>query len=324
MKGKLKIPASILNHKYAGIFAEEWDMINNRMDGNSFNFIIGGNGTGKTYAALKRSEIIGVDETDSYGKLFDPDHLENHVFFDKQDMLNKIAELERQGLSKTKGYQIILDEAQMSANAKDWNNKEVLQFSKDMTTIRSSRLSICLTMPTHRMITTDLRQLGIYQVEMAPSETMDLSNKIAHSKLHFLKLNPHSGEIWRKKPMISFKLKSLVTGLKIGKKGKIKDVIWKLPSRTTRRNYERMKKAFKDYRADQYEVKREEDKQMKKSMLLTIVDEMKKNVDKYKIDGELAWHKIVAEFGCGSTTALQAVKYLKADMGDELNDRQLR
>lgn len=314
---KLPIPKSILEHKYAEIFAEEWDMINNRMDGNSFNFIIGGNGTGKTYAALKRSEIIGVDEHDTYGKLFDPDHLENHVFFDKQDMLNKIAELEKQGLKRTKGYQIILDEAQMSANAKDWNNKNVLQFSKDMTTIRSSRLSICLTMPTHRMITTDLRQLGIYQVEMAPSETMNLTQKITHSKLHFLKLHPHTGEIWRKRPLIHFSIKNKLVDLRMGKRGKVNDVLWSIPSRTTRKNYERMKKAFKEYRATQYEEKREEQKQMKKSLMVTISEYVRENINEFLVNNKLAWTKIVSKFGCSDKVAYQVIRLVKSEMESE-------
>jgi len=320
-KRKLKVPASIRNHKYAEIFASEWDMINNRMDGNSFNFFIGTNGTGKTYSALKRSEIVGVDEFDSYGKLFDPDHLENHVFFDKQKMLGKIAELEKYGLKKTKGYQIILDEAQMSANAKDWNNKEVLEFSKDMTTIRSSRLSICLTMPTHRMITTDLRQLGIYQVEMAPAETMNLTYGISHSKLHFLKLNPHTGEIWRKRPSITFKFKNMVSNLETQKHGKLREVIWKLPSRTTRTNYEKMKKAFKDERAELNELKQEEKQYTKKSMFHEITNKIKENLSSYKQNSELNWAKIMKEFNCSRATAYSVISFLKQDLGEELNAR---
>jgi hypothetical protein len=206
-----KLPASLVNHKYTEIFGKEWIMIHNRMEGNSFNFFIGSNGTGKTYAALKRAEIMGVDENDSYGTLFDPDNLENHLFFDKQDMLNKIADLEKLELKDRRGYQLILDEAQMTANAKEWNNKEVLGFSKDMTTIRSSRLNIVMTMPTHRMITTDLRQLGTYQVEMFPADKMDLNRKISYSKLHYLLLNPHLGEIWRSNPRVKFNYKNTIT-----------------------------------------------------------------------------------------------------------------
>jgi hypothetical protein len=320
VKKQLPIPPSILNHKYGQIFGAEWDMINNRMDGNSFNFFIGGNGTGKTYASLKRSEIVGVDEFDSYGKLFDPDHLEKHLFFDKQEMLNKIAELEKQGISKTKGYQIILDEAQMSANAKDWNNKEVLQFSKDMTTIRSSRLSICLTMPTHRMITTDLRQLGIYQVEMAPAETMNLAKRTSRSKLHFLKLNPHTGEIWRRNPCVKFEFKNPVTNFPLHKKGKLREVVWRLPSRTTRKNYELMKKAFKEIRAEQYEVKKEEQKEIKKSLMITISEAVRNNLSKYSINGTLSWAKIVSDFNCSDSVAYTVIRFIKKDMEDDFND----
>ena len=251
-----KIPRSIANHKYSEIFAPEWDMIHNRMEGNSFNFFIGSNGTGKTYASLTRAEIMGKDEEDNYGTLFDPDNLENHLFFDKQDMLDKIAELEKLSLKDRRGYQIILDEAQMTANAKEWNNKEVLGFSKDMTTIRSSRLNIAMTMPTHRMITTDLRQLGTYQVEMLPANTMNLSKRIAFSKLHYLKLNPHLGEIWRIRPYVAQTFISMVTDLETVRQGKLSQLSWKLPSKTTRKNYEEMKKAFRDKTAEENARKR--------------------------------------------------------------------
>jgi len=308
-----KLPGSIANHKYHEIFGKEWLMIHNRMDGNSFNFFIGRNGTGKTYASLKRAEIVGVDESDSYGTLFDPDNLENHLFFDKQDMLDKIAELEKMSLKDRRGYQLILDEAQMTANAKEWNNREVLGFSKDMTTIRSSRLNIVMTMPTHRMITTDLRQLGIYQVEMLPAESIDLQSGIAYSKLHYLSLNSHDGEIWRSRPYIKQKYENTISHLSTFKQGKLNRIGWKLPSKTTRKNYEEMKKAFRDKTADENARKRLEPIE-KKSMFNSIIEEVNKNLDNFRdpIKG-FSWIKIAKEYSCGVTTAQRVVKFIKAE-----------
>lgn len=314
-KGR-KTPTSITNHRYAEIFAPEWQKIHNRMDGNSFNFFIGGNGTGKSYAALKRAEIIGVDENDSYGRLFDPDHLENHLFFDKQDLLNKISELEKKPLNETRGYQLILDEAQVSANAKEWNDREVLNFSKDMTTIRSARLSICLTMPTHRMITTDLRQLGIYQVEMFPAETLDLNRGISFSKIHYLKLNPHTGEIWRNRPLISHKQINPFTGLVTIKRGRLGQISWKLPMLTIRKNYEYMKKAFREKRSELAELKKSEEKQDTKSLFMTIVDEIKSNTSKFMNGNKYSWVAIMREFDCSRDTARRAITYVKQTGGD--------
>lgn len=309
-----KVPESIANHKYASIFAEEWKKIHNRMDGNSFNFFIGGNGTGKSYAALSRAEIIGVDENDEYGSLFDPDHLENHVFFDKQDMMAKIAELEKQTLSKTRGYQIILDEAQVTANAKEWNNREVLSFSKDMTTIRSARLSIVLTMPTHRMITTDLRQLGIYQVEMFPAQTMNLADGITYSKLHYLKLNPHTGELWRYRPVVEFPFVSPITGIKTIKRGRLNQLAWKIPRKKTRKNYEEMKKAFRELRGINVEKAKTFKKETKKSLLQTIVESVRNDIEKFKKpDGKLSWFLIMSNLKCSEYTARRAVYRIKAD-----------
>jgi len=308
-----KLPRSIAEHKYTEIFGKEWDMIHNRMEGNSFNFFIGSNGTGKTYASLTRMEIMGVDENDEYGRLFDPDHLENHLFFDKQDMLDKIAELEKLSLKHRRGYQIDLDEAQMTANAKEWNNREVLGFSKDMTTIRSSRFNISMTMPTHKMITTDLRQLGTYQVEMLPANSIDLNKGIAFSKLHYLKLNPHLGEIWRIRPYVAQTFMSIVTDLETVRQGKLSQIAWKLPSKTVRKNYEEMKKAFRDKTADENARKRLEPME-KKSMFNSIVEEVNKNLDNFRdpVKG-FSWVKVAKEFSCGVTTAQRVVMFIKKE-----------
>lgn len=305
-------PPSIREHKYGAIFGAEWQKIHNRMDGNSFNFFIGSNGTGKTYAALKRAEIVGVDENDSYGRLFDPDHLENHVFFDKTDMLSKIAKLEKKGLEKTRGYQIILDEAQVTANAKEWNNREVLNFSKDMTTIRSSRLSIVLTMPSHRMITTDLRQLGIYQVEMFPAETLDLKNGISYSKIHFLKLNPHTSEIWRYRPLTNCNFISPITGFGLVRRARLSQITWNLPSRKVRRNYENMKAAFREQRSEEHEQTKEI--QEKKNLLKQTVESIRKNIDYYRDPKKgFSWEKIVKDYDVSVATAYRVVAFLKKD-----------
>jgi hypothetical protein len=310
-----QIPESIQQHKYASIFGAEWKMIHTGMQGNSFNFFIGTNGTGKSYASLKRAEIIGVDQNDEYGFLFDPDHLENHVFFDKKQMMTKIGELEKlKNLEKTRGYQIILDEAQMSANAKDWNSKEVLNFSKDMTTIRSSRLSICLTMPTHRMITTDLRQLGIYQVQMAPAETIDLKRGLSHSKLHYLKLQPHTGDIWRNRPYVKQTYVGPISQLSQTRKGKLNDVIWKLPSIKVRRRYENLKNAFKETRVEMHEAQVQAETR-KKSMFQTILESVKESWNNYKglTDKDLRT-KILKEFSCSRSLTYEIVNALKFDM----------
>lgn len=310
-------PKSILNHKYFWLFEKEWQQIHNRTEGNSFNFFIGGNGTGKTYASLTRMEIVGVDENDSYGRLFDPDKLENHLFFDKQDMLNKIDELEKLPLKLRRGYQLDLDEAQMTANAKEWNDREVLKFSKEMTTIRSSRLSITLTMPTHRMITTDLRQLGTYQVEMFPSDKIDKDKGLSFSKLHYLTLRPHEGEIWRKRPLLSHLSINFITGLPVAKKGLMNEITWKLPSRTTRRNYEKLKRDFRRKSAESKANNSELNPVMKLyiNKFSEWLDLARQNKTNYLNEKkEFSWPKIRQDIGCSVTKAREIATILKEEM----------
>ena len=234
-----KTPISIKTHKYNWLFGSEWQMIHNRMEGNSFTFFIGMNGSGKSYAMLKRSEILGKDQYDNYGFLFDPDHLENHVFFDRQDMQNKIAELEKLPSFKIRGYILNLDEAQMTANAKQWNDRDILDFSKEMTSIRSSRFSISLNMPSYKMITTDLRQLGTYICEMYPPGRIDRVNGLAFSKLHLLELKPYLGEVFRHRPFISVSEENPITGFSQNHGGLMSEFSWQMPSKIIRKNYEK-------------------------------------------------------------------------------------
>lgn len=310
-----KVPTSIREHKYSFLFAKEWEQIHNRKEGNSFNFFIGGNGTGKTYAALTRMEIVGVDQNDTYGRLFDPDNLENHLFFDKTELLTKIAELEKKPLSYRRGYQLVLDEAQMTANAKEWNDRQVLGFSKEMTTIRSSRLSITLTMPTHRMITTDLRQLGTYQVEMYPAETMEKSKGISHSKLHYLTLKPHEGEIWRKRPSVVYDFESPITGLPLIKRARLNDITWDLPSKKVRINYEKLKREFRK-RSSAQKAEQQEEKINYKNKFEEWMEKARDNKDKYRDSKKVyAWNKICTDLKCGASYAYRIVKTLKEEDG---------
>lgn len=268
-----KTPISIKTHKYNWLFGSEWQMIHNRMEGNSFTFFIGMNGSGKSYAMLKRSEILGKDQFDNYGFLFDPDHLEKHIFFDRQDMQNKIAELEKMPAFKIKGYILNLDEAQMTANAKQWNDRDILNFSKEMTSIRSSRFSISLNMPSYKMITTDLRQLGTYICEMYPPSRIDRVNGLAFSKLHLLELKPYLGEVFRHRPFISVKETNPVTGLSQNHGGLMSEFSWGLPSKLIRKNYEKLKKEFRKMSSEK-KATIKEDKKVKETNSNKSVEEL--------------------------------------------------
>jgi hypothetical protein len=305
-----KTPDSIRNHRYSWLFAPEWQMVHNRMEGNSFTFFIGMNGSGKTYADLKRSEIMGVNEQGDNSFLFDWDNLGNHVFWDKNVMLEKIHELEKNySHGKIRGYQLILDEAQKSANAKEWNDREVLAFSKEMTTIRSSRLNISLTMPTYRMITTDLRQLGTYQAEMLPPDTMDRVNGYSFCKLHLLELKPFISEVWRKRPYLHMKQLNPVTGLVTVHQGLLSKFRWELPNRTIRRNYESLKKDFRRQFAEERVAAGLELAETKKKKLgfKEMIDLVKKNIGNYvDKDNNVLAGLIAADGVCG----LDAAKYI--------------
>lgn len=295
------------------MFASEWQMIQNRMDGNSFTFFIGMNGSGKSYAMLKRCEILGKNVDDTYEFTFDLDHLENHVFFDRQDMQNKVAELEKMKSSKVRGYMLNLDEAQMTANAKQWNDRDILEFSKEMTSIRSSRFSISLNMPSYKMITTDLRQLGTYICEMYPPSRIDRQNRLAFSKLHLLELKPYLGVVWRHRPFISVAERNPVTGLSQSHGGLLSEFSWELPSRELRRNYEKLKKEFRKKSSERKAIIKE-DKRTKKNISFTPVPELAKRVMEANLP-KLTGGTISAFLGVGRDKAFTIKEYIDSLRG---------
>jgi len=126
-----------------------------------------------------------------------------------------------------------------------YKNALSLDFSKEMTSIRSSRFSISLNMPSYKMITTDLRQLGTYICEMYPPGRIDRVNGLAFSKLHLLELKPYLGEVFRHRPFITVKEENPITGLSQNHGGLMSEFSWGLPSPLIRKNYEKLKKEFR-------------------------------------------------------------------------------
>jgi hypothetical protein len=295
-----KVPSQIKKSKYGWFFGSEWNMIHNEMQNNAFVFFIGANGSGKTYAALKRAEILGLDKRGYYGTLFDPDHLEKHLFFDKNDMLKRIKEVEKWPLYKRRGYQFILDEAQISANAKEWNQKDVISFAKDMTTIRSSRLSISLTMPTYDMIATDLRKIGSYYVEMKHPSTINLTDGKSYSKLHILTLKAFLSDIWRERPKFETTTTNFITGLPQKNYYALNEVAWELPSKNVIKSYEEMKSAFREKRSELSDIRiaNEKDKEIasRRVDFGELLDFVKVNKEKFFNDkGSVDWGLIISK-----------------------------
>jgi len=306
-----KTPLSIKNHRYSWLFEPEWQATHNRMDSNSFNFFIGGLGSGKTFASLRRAEIVGVDENGDSSFLFDIDHLDRHLFFDKNDMLKRIHELEEMNPNKVKGYQIIGDEIQKSANAKEWNDRDIQEFSKEMTTIRSTRLNISLTTPTYKMVTTDLRLLGTYVAEMKPPNTIDLVNGFSYSKLHYLELKAFISEIWRRRPYLKSKFINPITKLPTISHGILNEFRWDLPSKELCRNYEKLKKEFRKKSAEERVVAIEErtTQQENKRSFSSMVDEVIANKEKFIRNGKVCYSAIMRHYdGLGRNLATAIAK----------------
>lgn len=305
-----KIPDSIRLHKYSFIFEPEWRMIHNTKKGNSLAVICGGLGSGKTYAALRRGEILGVTEGNKDLHLFDPDHLEDHVCFDKIGFDRITAMLKEKGTRFSRGYNIVLDEAEIDLYSKDFQKDTVKDLTKKFATIRSRRYCIALTLPSFGMLNADIRRLVNYYCQM---EKVNLQEKISYSTFNYLKTNPFTNVIYRHKPTFKEIIIGM-DGLPMIKRTKLSRVEWDLPSKSVRKKYEELKDAFLD-ELDQSQFDKSEARVKKAngkvSLSETIIEKISKDVERFKKDGRLNWVKVKSEFGCSRSLASDACRIVR-------------
>jgi len=299
-----KIPDSIRMHKYSFIFEPEWKMIHNSKKGNSLAVICGGLGSGKTYAALRRGEILGVTEDKEDLHLFDPDHLENHVCFDKIGFDRITAMLKDKGSRWSRGYNIVLDEAEIDLYSKDFQKDTVKDLTKKFATIRSRRYCIALTLPSFGMLNADIRRLVNYYCQM---EKVNLELKLSYSTFNYLKTNPFTNVIYRNKPTFKETIVGM-DGSPMYKRTKLSRVEWELPSKPIRKKYEELKEAFLD-ELDESQKDKSEARLVKEngkvSISQGILEKIGDDFDGFKKDGRVFWAKVAAEYGCSRAVAYE-------------------
>lgn len=193
-------PPSIENALYSDWwFKPAWRQMHNSNAGNNLGVVVGANGSGKSWLLGWVSETLGVTPEDKK-ELFRTEHLEEHLFFDSRAFIQQCNKLMKFRKRLTVGYQLILDEGQLSLYSKEAFNEEVKNLSRMLMTIRSRRWGVYINLPSFGMLNKDVRVITNWMVQMKgkPAE-------YSYGTFYNVETNMVTGDPYLKKPVFSVK-----------------------------------------------------------------------------------------------------------------------
>lgn len=195
-----KTPPSVKKALYSDWWFEPaWQQMHNTNAGNNLGVVVGPNGSGKSWLLGLVGETLGVDVNDEH-TLFRTENLNEHLFFDSRSLINQCNKLMKFPKRTTVGYQLLLDEAQLSLYSKEAFNEEVKNLSRLLMTIRSRRWGVYINLPSFGMLNKDVRLITNWLVEMRgkPSE-------YSYGTYYEIHTNMFTSEPYRQKPVFSSK-----------------------------------------------------------------------------------------------------------------------
>jgi len=179
--------------------------------------VVGREGTGKSYTALKIAS--GVD----------PSFTADRVFFDPSRLLEVLRDDEY-----GPGTAVVIDEAGVGLGNRTWYEKDQILLNQALQTARDDNMAVLFTLP--RLSELDSQTIGrlhsyIEQTEVRPQE--------GYAKARWLNIKPsrdESGQIYKKYPRLRDN----------GQKVKVKRVRFTPPPERLVERYEERKAEFKD------------------------------------------------------------------------------
>jgi len=174
-----------------------WQQMHCSNAGNNLGVVIGGNGTGKSWLLGAVAEDLGVTPQGE-NTLFNTDYLTEHLAFDTKGAAMIMKDLMKLPRCKTIGYQIILDEGQLSLYSKDAFNEEVKNLSRMLMTIRSRRWGVYINLPSFLHLNKDVRMITNWLVWMKGKPT-----DFSFGTFYNVETNMYDGEPYLKKPVFN-------------------------------------------------------------------------------------------------------------------------
>lgn len=233
-------PLSVRKSTYASWWkVPSWQQMHCSNSGNNLGVVIGGNGTGKSYLLGAVSEDLGIDHRGE-PTLFNTDYLWEHLAFDTKGTALIMKNLMKLPKRKTIGYQIIIDEGQLSLYSKDAFNEEVKNLSRMLMTVRSRRWGVYINLPSFLHLNKDVRMITNWLVWMKGKPT-----QFSFGTFYNVETNMYDGEPYIKKPVFNEKV-YVANGLPINVSSAYNILPFPSPSKNFIRPYEKMKAIHQD------------------------------------------------------------------------------
>jgi len=167
------------------IRTEIWHRIN-RKDQHFMGALVGPEGSGKSWTALKIAEVV------------DPSFSAERIMFDPATFIDALTEWKDAG--ETRGKMIVVDEAGVGIGSRSWYDKDQIQLNKVLQVIRSENMGMLFTLP--RLSELDSQTRGrlramIEMSDMVPGEYADVKY------LRWLPARDERNKVYRQYPVIN-------------------------------------------------------------------------------------------------------------------------
>lgn len=211
-----------------------WQQMHCSNAGNNLGVAIGGNGTGKSWQLGAVAEDLGVNPRGE-PTLFNTDYLWEHLAFDTKGAALIMKNLMKLPQYKTVGYQIIIDEGQLSLYSKDAFQEEVKDLSRMLMTVRSRRWGVYINLPSFLHLNKDVRMITNWLIWMKGKPT-----DFSFGTFYHVETNMYDGEPYIRKPVFNEKIVTL-DGLPMNVSSTYNILPFSKPSKKFVRPYEKMK-----------------------------------------------------------------------------------
>jgi len=140
-----ELPETLVgNHPVQLVLRQEiWGRLNERNQ-HFMAVLVGPEGSGKSYTALKIAEFV------------DPTFSAERVMFDPADFLEQLQEWKAAG--ETKGKMVVVDEAGVGIGTRSWYEKDQIKLNKVLQVIRDENMGIIFTVPSLKDLDSQARR----------------------------------------------------------------------------------------------------------------------------------------------------------------------
>ena len=310
-----KTPLSIKNALYSDWWFEPaWQQMHSSNAGNNLGVVVGANGSGKSWLLGWVAETLGVTPEDKKD-LFRTDFLSEHLFFDSRSFIQQCNKLMKFRKRLTVGYQLILDEGQLSLYSKEAFNEEVKNLSRMLMTIRSRRWGVYINLPSFGMLNKDVRIITNWMVQMRGKPT-----EYSYGTFYEVMTNMVTGEPYLKKPVFSTK-QNTPDGVPLVRNVAYSIMPFPKPSINFIRPYERMKAEHQKLLYEKFGFIQDQivDKELGKNKvddgksIEVMADEVLNNISRFQNKKkEFVRDRFRAYFGCGVHRVEQIIELVLA------------